>query len=406
MNAYLREFHNTEDLLACFREIGPDPAGEELMREKAGRYSFFIRDVRSPVASIVKQEMLASGGDAVVSRGAIVCSEENAPVLLMGSVKELRRGAERFRRQYFGLKELGIEMEKMLDNILSERHPLKWEWNGKRQLDFERPLIMGILNITPDSFSDGGRFLDSNNALKHGERMIEEGADIIDIGGESTRPFSEPVSASKEMERVIPVIKELSGTSNVPISIDTSKPEVAEKALDAGASIVNDVFAARREGMAKLIADTGIPIIMMHMLGEPKTMQENINYTDVMDDIVDFFRERIAYMEDNGVSRDKIILDPGIGFGKTPKNNLEILNRLGELRIFGLPILVGASRKSLIGAVTGREVDERLYGSLSAATIAAMNGANIVRVHDIKETRDAILMAEAVMKKRIPQNNL
>ncbi len=406
MKVYLREFRNFEDLIACFREIGPDPVGEELMREKAGKYSFFIRDVRSPVANIMKQEMLASGGDAVVSRGAVVCSEDNAPVLLMGSIKELRRGAKRFKRQYFGLGPLGVEMEVMLDNISKRQTPMEWKWNRHYRLDFDRPLIMGILNVTPDSFSDGGRFLDAATAVKRAERMIEEGANIIDVGGESTRPFSEPVGASEEIERVIPVIKEISGISDVPISIDTSKPEVAEKALDAGASMINDVYAAKGEGMTELIADTGTPIILMHMLGEPKTMQENINYTDVMDDIADFFRERISHMQEKGVNRNRIIIDPGIGFGKTARNNLEILGRLGEMRIFGLPIMAGPSRKSFIGAVTGREVDDRLYGSLSAAIVSMLNGANILRVHDVSETRDALLMAEALLKKRMPQSNL
>lgn len=401
MKVYLREFRNFEDLIACFREIGPDPAGEELMREKAGKYSFFIRDVRSPVANIMKQEMLASGGDAVVSRGVVACSDESSSVLLMGSIKELRKGVERFKRQYFGLKKLGLEIEGMLGNITKKIGPVKWEWNGVHRLDFERPFIMGILNITPDSFSDGGKFIDVNSAIKHAERMIEEGADIIDIGGESTRPFSEPVSISEEIQRVIPVIKELSGISDVPISIDTSKPEVAEKALNAGASMINDVYAARRDGMAELVAETGVPVVIMHMLGEPKTMQENIKYTDVVDDIVDFFRERVSYMEEKGVERDKIILDPGIGFGKRPEHNLTILKRLGELRVFGPPILLGASRKSFIGAVTGKDVDERLYGSISAAVISAMNGASILRVHDVKETRDALRLADAVMKNRL-----
>jgi len=398
MKAYLREFLNSTDISACFDEIGPDPAGRELMKNKAGRYSILVRNVRSHVANIMKQEMLAVGGDAAVSRGAVVCSEDNSPVLLMGSIKELKKGAERFKRQYFGLRDVGIEIEEMLDNILKSPTQIRWKRKREFALDFKRPLIMGILNVTPDSFSDGGRFLDLNSALRHAEQMIDEGADIIDIGGESTRPFSDPVSAQEEMQRVVPVIKELSGISDVPLSIDTSKPEVAEKALAAGASMVNDVFAARREGMAELIAESGVPLVIMHMLGEPKTMQENIHYTDVVDDITDFLRERIEYLERKGVKREKIILDPGIGFGKTVRNNLEILRRLGEFRSLGLPILIGASRKSFIGAVTGQNVGERLYGSISAAVLSVLNGANIVRVHDVAETRDALLVADAVLK--------
>ncbi len=401
MKPYLREFRSVKELLECFDEIGPDPTGVEMMKEKACRYSILIRGVPSPVANIIKQEMLASGGDAAVSRSSIVCSEEDGSVLLMGSVKELRKVCERFKRQYFGLKEVGSEIMKMLEGIQSSLSSMAWNWNGPRSLAPSRPLIMGILNVTPDSFSDGGEFLDVKTAVKHAQSMIEDGADIIDIGGESTRPFSDPVSADEELKRVIPVIKELSGITDTPISIDTSKPEVARAALNAGASLVNDVYGARKEGMAELIADTGVPVVLMHMLGEPKTMQTDTHYNDVMDDIVDFFRERIAYMEEMGVKRDKIILDPGIGFGKTHEQNLEILHRLSELRIFGMPVLVGASRKGFIGTVTGRDVDERLYGSVSAAVISVMSGASIVRVHDVSETRDAVLMADTIIKKRL-----
>ncbi len=399
MRPYLREFRRPEDLIACFEEIGPDPAGIEMMKEKAGKYSVLVRDVRSPVANIMKQEMLASGGDAAVSKGAVVCSDKESPVLLMGSIKELRRASARFKRQYFGLKDLGVEIEAILDNLQTEPAPMEWKWNGRRKLDFSRPLVMGILNVTPDSFSDGGRFSDVNTAVKRAEEMIEEGADIIDIGGESTRPFSEPVSADEELNRVIPVIKEVASISDIPVSVDTSKPEVAEKALEAGASVINDVFAARRDGMAELAAETGVPIVIMHMLGEPKTMQNEIRYRDVVDDITDFLRERILYLEEKGVRRDRIIIDPGIGFGKTVANNLEILHRLGELRVLGRPILVGASRKSFIGAVTGREVEDRLFGSISAGVASLMNGANILRVHDVGETRDALMLADAVRKR-------
>jgi dihydropteroate synthase len=260
----------------------------------------------------------------------------------------------------------------------------------------ERPLVMGILNVTPDSFSDGGRF-SGEVAVQHARRMVAEGADIIDIGGESTRPGSDPVSLAEEMGRVEAVLPEVVGMG-LPVSIDTTKAEVAGWALDQGAALVNDVSACRLdEGMAPLAADRGCPLVLMHMLGMPKTMQEDPTYPrGVIEEISAFFRERMRAVEAAGVDRDQVILDPGIGFGKTVHHNLTILDRLVEFRELGRPILVGASRKWFIGLVGGGEVDERLGGSIAAAVMAVTGGADIVRVHDVAETVQAVRVAHAV----------
>jgi dihydropteroate synthase len=260
----------------------------------------------------------------------------------------------------------------------------------------ERPFVMGILNVTPDSFSDGGRF-SGEGAVEHARRMVAEGVDIIDIGGESTRPGSDPVDLEEEMSRIGPVLPEVVGMG-VPVSIDTTKAEVARWALDAGAVMVNDVSACRfDEGMAPLVADRGCPLVLMHMLGMPKHMQEDPRYPrGVIEEIAGFFGERMEAVMASGVARDQLILDPGIGFGKKVAHNLAILDRLVELRQLGRPLLVGASRKWFIGQVAGGDTEERLGGSVAAAVIAVLGGADIVRVHDVAETVQAVRVAHAV----------
>ncbi len=260
-----------------------------------------------------------------------------------------------------------------------------------------KPLIMGILNITPDSFSDGGHFLSSESALEQARRMVSEGADILDIGGESTRPFSEPVSLEEEMERILPVIRVLAGEISVPISVDTYKSEIARAALDAGASIVNDISALSFDpNMGRLAAERDVPVILMHMKGRPKDMQVDPHYDDVIAEIKDFFRERMSFAEQQGVKRERIILDPGIGFGKTVNHNLEIIRRLGEFLSLGRPILVGSSRKAFIGKILGKEPLEREVGTNATVALSVYNGARIVRVHDVASAKETALVAGAV----------
>ena len=271
----------------------------------------------------------------------------------------------------------------------------------------KKTIIMGILNVTPDSFSDGGQFFSPDDAIKHAIQMEKEGADIIDIGGESTRPGTKAISLDEEMNRVIPIVEELVKKLKIPISVDTYKSEIAKKALDIGANMINDVSALRSdENLAKVVADYDVPICLMHMKGEPRNMQINPVYDDVVREIHDFLKERAEYAISHGIKKDNIIVDPGIGFGKRTgkgiEDNCEILNRLSELKDLGFPIMVGASRKTFIGNVYGGDkplpVTDRLEGSLAAANTAVMNGADIIRVHDVEETRRCLDIVDHIIR--------
>ena len=254
-----------------------------------------------------------------------------------------------------------------------------------------QPIIMGVLNVTPDSFSDGGKFFNASSAIDQAKSMVENGAGIIDIGGESTRPGAQAVTAKEELNRVIPVIEALSGQIKAPISIDTSKPEVMEQAVASGVSIINDVNALRAEGAIEMAAKLKSDVCLMHMQGIPRTMQDNPSYDDVIEDIKSFFKERIEACELAGIELSSITLDPGFGFGKNLGHNIALLKNLSEFNEFGVSILAGLSRKSMIGTLLGdKDVDSRMIGSVTAALIAVENGANIIRAHDVEETNDAL----------------
>ncbi len=257
--------------------------------------------------------------------------------------------------------------------------------------------IMGVLNVTPDSFSDGGQFMDTATAVAHARTMVAEGAHIIDVGGESTRPGASPVSAEQEIARVVPVVEALARELDVCISVDTSKPQVITAAVRAGASLVNDVRALQEPGALEAAAETDAWICLMHMQGQPRTMQANPRYNAVLTDVRDFLLDRVRVCVNAGIERERLILDPGFGFGKTLENNLDLLANLGVLQATGHPVLVGVSRKSMIGTITGRDAGERVHGSVAAAVIAAMQGAAIVRVHDVAATADGLKICEAVM---------
>jgi dihydropteroate synthase len=271
-------------------------------------------------------------------------------------------------------------------------------------LDLElgpRALLMGVLNVTPDSFSDGGLFLKPDDAIRRAENLAEEGADLIDIGGESSRPGADPVTLEEEIRRVVPVIETISNRLSVPISVDTTKAEVARRALAAGARIINDISALRFDAeMAPLAAREGVPVVLMHMQGTPKSMQARPDYTDVVRDITEFFHERIRFSERGGIPRERIVLDPGIGFGKTADHNLEILARLDEFRPIGCPLLIGPSRKSFIGQILGLPAEERLEGTAAAVAVGILNGASILRVHDVKSMKRVARMVEAIERFR------
>jgi dihydropteroate synthase len=258
---------------------------------------------------------------------------------------------------------------------------------------------MGIVNVTPDSFSDGGEFYETGKAIEHGRRLAAEGADILDIGGESTRPGAQPVDAETECARILPVIAALAKEVSIPISVDTSKAAVARRALDAGAAMLNDVTALRGDpAMAPLAAESRAPLVLMHMQGTPRSMQENPHYGDLMGEITAYLRASMALAADAGVSEEQLVVDPGLGFGKTVAHNLELLRRVGELRSLGRPILLGPSRKSMIGKVCGAPMAQRAWGTAAAVALAVARGAHIVRVHDVAEMRQAALMADAIVR--------
>jgi dihydropteroate synthase len=263
---------------------------------------------------------------------------------------------------------------------------------------FPRPaLVMAIVNVTPDSFSDGGKFFDGDKAIAHALKLVSEGADVLDIGGESTRPGATPVDEAEELRRVVPVIEALAANIKIPISIDTMKPGVARAAVAAGASIINDVAANRTENaMWRIAAETGAGYICMHMQGSPQTMQANPSYFDVLQEVAEFFRERLRRLNESGVVFDQVVFDPGIGFGKTFEHNLQLLAGLASFTKLERPLLVGVSRKSFIGKLPGAETNDRLPGSLAGAALAVAAGANIIRTHDAVETVQAVRMAEAI----------
>ncbi len=269
--------------------------------------------------------------------------------------------------------------------------------NGK-PLDLTRPRVMGILNVTPDSFSDGGRFCDPESALRRALELQQEGADLIDVGGESTRPGAPPVGEAEELERVIPVIERLKDVVEVPISVDTSKPLVMREAVAAGAGLINDVNALRADGALETAAALQVPVCLMHMQGTPRTMQQAPSYRNVVAEVKAFLQARMAACRKAGIPSERILLDPGFGFGKRLEHNLALLRELRSLTALGRPLLVGISRKSMLGAITGREVEERLAAGLAATVLAVERGASLLRVHDVAATVDAVKVVQAVTK--------
>jgi dihydropteroate synthase len=263
------------------------------------------------------------------------------------------------------------------------------------QLALDRPLVMGIVNVTPDSFSDGGLYFTPETAIEHGLRLVEEGADILDIGGESTRPGATPVNPANELRRIIPVVEALAA-GKVPLSIDTRHPEVMAAAIQSGAAMINDVNALRAAGALETCAASAVGVCLMHMQGEPQTMQADPKYGDVVTEVRGFLLERVAAAEQAGIARNRLVIDPGFGFGKTFQHNVVLLRRLSELSATGIPVLAGLSRKSVLGAIVGKQLPERVVASVAAALLAAQKGAKILRVHDVKATRSALAVLQAV----------
>ena len=373
-----------EELAQEFESLQVDKGGIGIMLPKSHFHVLRVRTLKSPAANILKQELLSIGGDCATSQTVILGDPEPHDVIIMATRRQLATLKTKLKAQPFGLKALAGQIEEFLRRTKQ----------GDRRIDpvlatlsedpSHHPLIMAIVNATPDSFSEGGAYRDVSAAVTHGLEHLEQGAEIIDVGGESTRPGSDPVPPEEELTRVLPVISGLREKTDRPISIDTVKSEVAAEALRAGAFMVNDVTAGRFDPpILGVVADAGCPYVIVHMLGEPKTMQTKPYYSLLMDDLHSFFDERLALAVKSGIKEEQIIIDPGIGFGKRREDNYAILRRLRELRVFGRPILVGASRKSFLQSDLGRTPQERLEESIAAGTIAMSNGADILRVHDV-----------------------
>ncbi len=382
-NPRIRLVRDEKDAASELQKIGTGPQGVEIMKAKAVYRIIKIDDLDMRAANILKQEILSRGGEAAVSYNAVGFKGKYTDVLLMGTLRHYLELIPRLREQPFGLRKLAGEIQLILKNFDGKPDVMRFR-DYTLNLD-ERTYIMGVLNITPDSFSGDGVWGDVGAAVDYAVKLADEGADIIDVGGESSRPFAEPVSVDEELQRVVPVIKKISRRLTIPISIDTYKPEVAKEAIEAGASMVNDINALRTEGMAEVVSRYDIPVVLMHMKGTPRDMQGNPTYDDVVGEIIAFLKKQAAFALKHDISRDKIILDPGIGFGKTTEHNLEIIRRLREFRSLGFPILIGTSRKSFIGNILDLPPGERLEGTMASVAAGILNGADIVRVHDVRE---------------------
>ena len=377
------------------RLIHVDSGGIAMMAAKMLTRCVKLTGLQCRQANILKQEMLALGGDAAVARGTVACSIDTTDVILIGTDKQLHALCGKLAPQPFGLPALAAELQKIL--TFAAQRPRFWR-TGQGDLSLERPLIMGILNVTPDSFSDGSLYSDPQRAIDRALEMVAEGADIIDIGGESTRPGAAPVPAEDELKRVIPVIAGLAGRTPCPISVDTWKSTVARAAMEAGAAIINDISGLTFDPqMAAVAARTGAGAVLMHTRGTPDSMQDDTVYADLIGEVIHSLRQSLALACAAGIEQERIAVDPGIGFAKTAAQNLEILRRLREFTSFGLPLLAGTSRKSFIGKTLGRETGQRTQGTAATVALAVQGGADILRVHDVREMRDVADMAHAII---------
>lgn len=384
---------DVDEVRALMERMRVSPGGADIMAKKALFRVVRVKGLDIRAANILKQEMLSRGGEVATSRDVYQLDGREAECLVLGTLTQFERLLPKLRAQPFGLRNLAASIEAALRQY--DAHVPAFHAG----LDLrKRPRVMGIVNVTPDSFSDAGDHFDPEVAVAAAWRMVDEGADMIDIGGESTRPGSGRVSADEEIGRVLPVIKALAGALPVPISIDTYRASVAAAALEAGAFMVNDVSAFRMDpALADVVGDAACPAVLMHMLGEPKTMQENPVYEDVVEDVFAFFVERLTWAIEAGIPEENLLVDPGIGFGKTLAHNLELIRRLESFRSLGRPIVLGASRKRFIGEVLGLpEAKERVIGTVATSVIAVIHDIDIVRVHDVRENVEAIRLTRAV----------
>ncbi len=383
-----RELHQVREAIT---RVGADPAGVKVMSPKGVHRVLMAEGLNPRAANILKQEMLSLGAEAAVHREVVTHRVETTGVVMMASLRQYHRLVPKLKAQPFGLAKLAEEIRQVLQAL--EPAALRvLHCRGRELILGERTLVMGILNVTPDSFSDGGKYDQVDVAIRHALRMVEEGADIIDVGAESTRPTATPVPAEEEMHRLFPVLERLVPEVPVPVSVDTYKAVVAEGALARGAHIINDVWGLKADSaVAEVCARYQAPLILMHN-------QQGTHYQDLLGDILRSLRCSIATAEQAGVSREMLVIDPGIGFGKTVQQNLTVMARLGEFRSLGLPILLGTSRKSMIGHTLNLPVDQRVEGTAATVALGIAKGVDIVRVHDVQAMVRVVRMTDAMVR--------
>ena len=384
------------DLARAIAATASDPEGIGIMTRKSRVFPVALRHVPLKAAPLLKQELLAVGGDAAQARGIADHSVAESDVVLLATWGQYLRLLPKLRRQPFQLRALADAIDAGLRNFVT-RAPRRVEGVHRSFEVGARTLVMGVVNVTPDSFSDGGRFLSPEAAIAHARTLVAEGADLLDIGGESTRPGATPVTPEEEFHRIQPVLEALHADGEVPLSVDTRHAEVARRALDAGADLVNDVSGLADPAMAPLVAERKAPVVVMHMRGDPTTMATLAHYDDVRAEVFEELAGTAGRAVAAGVPPERILIDPGLGFAKTAEQSLELLAHVGELRSLGYPVVVGASRKSFLGAALGGvPVGERVEASVAAAVLAARAGAHVVRVHDVAPTVRALAVVEAV----------
>lgn len=406
--------HNKEDLRKEIKKLGADKAGIDIMVPKGQFYWVKLNDVPLKTAVLIKQEMLSKGGEAAVHREVGGLTKEKTDLLLMGTLRQYRLLIRKLRQQPFGLKELAGEMEIVLKKEEEKTKQRNLNLRGYKLPLGERTLVMGILNVTPDSFSDGGLFFDLDKAVDHAKKMVQEGIDILDIGGESTRPGSVAnlarqdiqdigglppppqsisLSAEEELKRIVPVLDRVLKEVEVPVSIDTYKAAVAEKVLEMGVHMINDIWALKEDSrLASVVADFQVPVCLMHN-------RKVGRYQDLITDIIDDLKESVEIALKAGIKEENIILDPGIGFAKNLEEHLEVMHHLDEFVALGYPVLLGTSRKSMIGKVLDLPVGDRLEGTAATVAYGITRGVDIIRVHDIKYIQRVVKMTDAIVRR-------
>ncbi len=394
--ARVLQLHDAAEIARELARTGCEPEGVGIMTRKGALLPVAVGKVPLKAAPLLKQEMLAIGADSAQHRGVASLTEPETDVVLLATPSQYARLFHKLRRQPFRLPRLAEAVEAAIANYTSRRKRTLSLADGRKLTLGDRTLVMGVVNVTPDSFSDGGRFLDPELAVRHAKQLIEEGADLLDIGGESTRPGATPLPPQVELRRVLPVVQRLRAETEAILSVDTRNPSVARTVLKSGAHMINDVTGLARKEMRREVGRCDAAAVVMHMRGTPTTMQEATDYADLRGEIFGFLKDRTDQAVAEGIGEDHLVVDPGLGFGKSLEGNLELLGHLGEFRSLGYPVLVGASRKSFLGALTGGSpVTDRLESSVGAAVVASLRGAQIVRVHDVGPTVRALAVADA-----------